>query len=70
MVQGHSRLLVSDWTEDHVLAWLAEEGLDELVSVFKSNNIDGPELLALTKDTLAKELHIGERKPLLVLCGL
>lgn len=52
-----------------MLAWLAEEGLDELVSVFKSNNIDGPELLALNKDTLAKELHIGERKPLLFLCG-
>ncbi|XP_076119651.1 WD repeat, SAM and U-box domain-containing protein 1-like [Alosa pseudoharengus] len=56
---GHSRLLVRDWTEEHVGAWLAEEGMDELVSAFKSHNIDGPELLSLTKDTLAKELHIG-----------
>ncbi|KAL2081459.1 hypothetical protein ACEWY4_023312 [Coilia grayii] len=55
---GHSRLLVSDWAEEHVAAWLADEGLEELVSIFRRHNIDGPELLGLTKDTLAKELHV------------
>ena len=60
---GHSGLLVSDWAEEHVAAWLAEEGLEELVSAFKGHNIDGPELLSLTRDTLARELSIGERKP-------
>ncbi|XP_031414047.1 WD repeat, SAM and U-box domain-containing protein 1 isoform X2 [Clupea harengus] len=55
---GHSGLLVSDWAEEHVAAWLAEEGLEELVSAFKGHNIDGPELLSLTRDTLARELSI------------
>lgn len=40
--------------------WLAEEGLEGLVDTFKANNIDGTELLGLTKETLASELHIGE----------
>lgn len=40
--------------------WLAEEGLQGLVEKFKANNIDGTELLSLTKETLASELAIGE----------
>ncbi|XP_024260203.1 WD repeat, SAM and U-box domain-containing protein 1 isoform X2 [Oncorhynchus tshawytscha] len=57
-LSGHSRLLVSDWSEEDVLAWLSEEGLEELVTTFTTNNIDGPELLCLTKETLASELSI------------
>lgn len=41
-------------------AWLLEEGLEGLVDKFRANNIDGTELLNLTKETLASELHIGE----------
>lgn len=41
-------------------AWLVEEGLEGLVDKFTANNIDGTELLSLTKETLASELHIGE----------
>lgn len=41
-------------------AWLVEEGLEGLVEKFKANNIDGTELLSLTKETLASELHVGE----------
>ena len=41
-------------------AWLVEEGLEGLVDRFRANNIDGTELLSLTKETLASELHIGE----------
>ncbi|XP_028256860.1 WD repeat, SAM and U-box domain-containing protein 1 [Parambassis ranga] len=65
---GRSKLLVSDWSEDDVSEWLAEEGLEGLVDKFKANNIDGTELLSLTKETLASELHIesvGMRSKLL-----
>ncbi|KAL4636217.1 WD repeat, SAM and U-box domain-containing protein 1 isoform X2 [Arapaima gigas] len=57
---GHRSLMVSDWSEDDVSAWLHEEELEVLVDTFKANNIDGPELLGLSKETLAEELHIGE----------
>uniref|UniRef100_A0A8C4GSQ5 WD repeat, SAM and U-box domain-containing protein 1 n=1 Tax=Dicentrarchus labrax TaxID=13489 RepID=A0A8C4GSQ5_DICLA len=53
-----SKLLVSDWSEEDVSVWLAEEGLEGLVGTFTANNIDGTELLNLTKETLASELHI------------
>uniref|UniRef100_A0A3B4D0Q6 WD repeat, SAM and U-box domain-containing protein 1 n=1 Tax=Pygocentrus nattereri TaxID=42514 RepID=A0A3B4D0Q6_PYGNA len=55
---GHSRKMVTDWTEEDVSAWLQEEGLDVLVNTFKANNIDGPELITLTKDTLSTDLNI------------
>uniref|UniRef100_A0A3P8TGS1 WD repeat, SAM and U-box domain-containing protein 1 n=1 Tax=Amphiprion percula TaxID=161767 RepID=A0A3P8TGS1_AMPPE len=51
---GHSRLLPPDWSEEDVQSWLSEEGLEELVSVFKANNIDGPELIQLSKETAAE----------------
>ncbi|XP_033839066.1 WD repeat, SAM and U-box domain-containing protein 1 isoform X2 [Periophthalmus magnuspinnatus] len=55
---GPSKLMVSDWSEEDVSLWLGEEGLEGLVETFKSNNIDGTELLSLTKETLVSELHI------------
>lgn len=55
---GHSKLLVSDWSEEDVSTWLVEEGLEDLVDTFKANNIDGTELLNLNKDTLASELGV------------
>ncbi|XP_022596136.1 WD repeat, SAM and U-box domain-containing protein 1-like [Seriola dumerili] len=51
---GHSRLLVADWSEQDVQTWLREEGLEELVGNFKANNIDGPELSYLNKETAAE----------------
>uniref|UniRef100_A0A1A8RP86 WD repeat, SAM and U-box domain-containing protein 1 n=1 Tax=Nothobranchius rachovii TaxID=451742 RepID=A0A1A8RP86_9TELE len=56
---GRSKLLVADWSEEDVSEWLVEEGLGGLVDKFKANNIDGTELLRLTKETLASELSIG-----------
>lgn len=56
---GHSRLLLADWSEEDVQTWLCEEGLEELVSIFKVNNMDGLELSQLSKETAA-ELGIGE----------
>ncbi|KAM3877494.1 WD repeat, SAM and U-box domain-containing protein 1 [Diretmus argenteus] len=55
---GRSKLLVSDWSEEDVSAWLVDEGLEGLVDKFRANNIDGTELLSLTKDILASDLHI------------
>ncbi|XP_029981141.1 WD repeat, SAM and U-box domain-containing protein 1 isoform X2 [Sphaeramia orbicularis] len=55
---GRSKLLVSDWSEEDVSLWLVEERLEGLVDTFRANNIDGTELLCLTKETLASELHI------------
>uniref|UniRef100_A0A3Q2QAV9 WD repeat, SAM and U-box domain-containing protein 1 n=1 Tax=Fundulus heteroclitus TaxID=8078 RepID=A0A3Q2QAV9_FUNHE len=55
---GRSRLLVADWSEGDVSEWLAEEGLGGLADKFRANNIDGAELLSLTKETLASELGI------------
>ncbi|CAL8404644.1 unnamed protein product [Boreogadus saida] len=51
---GRSRLLVSDWSEEDVGAWLVEEGLEGLAVTFRANNIDGAELLGMTKDTLVE----------------
>lgn len=59
---GRLTLLVSDWSEQDVSSWLVEEGLKGLVDKFRANNIDGTELLSLTKETLASELHIGEEE--------
>ncbi|KAJ8350215.1 hypothetical protein SKAU_G00253450 [Synaphobranchus kaupii] len=55
---GHSGQLVGDWSEEDVQAWLREEGLEALVSTFGDNNIDGQELLGLSKESLATELNI------------
>lgn len=56
------RLTASDWSEKDVSSWLVEQGLEGLVDKFRANNIDGSELLSLTKETLASELHIGEER--------
>ncbi|KAL7881883.1 hypothetical protein AOLI_G00087320 [Acnodon oligacanthus] len=58
---GHYRKMVTDWMEDDVSAWLQEEGLDVLLNTFKANNIDGPELITLTKETLSTDLNIVTR---------
>lgn len=49
-----------DWSEDDVSAWLCAHDLKDLVGVFKMNNIDGRELLNLTKESLADDLKIGK----------
>ncbi|XP_078259965.1 WD repeat, SAM and U-box domain-containing protein 1 isoform X2 [Rhinoraja longicauda] len=52
---GHS---VQYWSEDEVRSWLSAEDLQELVVIFKSNNIDGQELLNLTEKNLVSDLKI------------
>lgn len=51
--------MVSEWSEEDVLSWLLKEGLEAVMDAFRSNNIDGEELLSLTKETLSSDLHIG-----------
>uniref|UniRef100_A0A8C7ARR0 WD repeat, SAM and U-box domain-containing protein 1 n=1 Tax=Neovison vison TaxID=452646 RepID=A0A8C7ARR0_NEOVI len=47
-----------DWSEEDVSVWLCAQGLSDLVGIFKMNNIDGRELLNLTKESLADDLKI------------
>ncbi|XP_021572003.1 WD repeat, SAM and U-box domain-containing protein 1 isoform X2 [Carlito syrichta] len=47
-----------DWSEEEVSMWLCAQGLKDLVDIFKRNNIDGKELLNLTKESLTDDLKI------------
>lgn len=49
-----------DWSEEDVSKWLRAQGLEDLVDIFRTNNIDGKELLHLTKESLAGDLKIGK----------
>uniref|UniRef100_H3DGE9 WD repeat, SAM and U-box domain-containing protein 1 n=1 Tax=Tetraodon nigroviridis TaxID=99883 RepID=H3DGE9_TETNG len=51
---GYSARLFSDWSEEDVQAWLREEGLQDLIGIFTTHNIDGAELTRLDKDTAAE----------------
>ncbi|NXS08944.1 WSDU1 protein, partial [Neodrepanis coruscans] len=57
-VENVSKEAVEDWSEDDVSAWLCAQDLADFVELFKMNNIDGKELLNLTKESLANELKI------------
>ncbi|NXM78192.1 WSDU1 protein, partial [Serilophus lunatus] len=56
--ESDSKVAVEDWSEDDVSAWLCAQDLADFVGLFKMNNIDGKELLNLTKESLANELKI------------
>ncbi|NXU46566.1 WSDU1 protein, partial [Drymodes brunneopygia] len=67
-VENESKVAVEDWSEDDVSAWLCAQDLADFVGLFKMNNIDGKELLNLTKESLANELKIeslGQRSKVL-----
>ncbi|XP_068101813.1 WD repeat, SAM and U-box domain-containing protein 1 [Hyperolius riggenbachi] len=49
---------IETWTEDDVQKWLSAEGLTDAEQPFTSNNIDGKELISLTKDILLNDLKI------------
>ncbi|NXQ70206.1 WSDU1 protein, partial [Quiscalus mexicanus] len=57
-VENESKVAIEDWSEDDVSAWLCAQNLADFVGLFKMNNIDGKELLNLTKESLANELKI------------
>nr|KAF6498564.1 WD repeat, sterile alpha motif and U-box domain containing 1 [Rousettus aegyptiacus] len=56
--EDHLKHFTEDWSEDDVSAWLCAQDLKDLVDIFKMNNIDGRELLNLTKECLADDLKI------------
>ncbi|KAF7235229.1 Protein TANC1 [Varanus komodoensis] len=56
---------VDNWSEEEVSVWLCTHNLQDLVDIFKRNNIDGKELLSLTKESLADDLKIGLRSKVL-----
>uniref|UniRef100_A0A803VF37 WD repeat, SAM and U-box domain-containing protein 1 n=1 Tax=Ficedula albicollis TaxID=59894 RepID=A0A803VF37_FICAL len=58
IVENESKVAVENWSEDDVSAWLCAQDLADFVGLFKMNNIDGKELLKLTKESLANELKI------------
>ncbi|XP_029461414.1 WD repeat, SAM and U-box domain-containing protein 1 isoform X3 [Rhinatrema bivittatum] len=62
ILESRSQSHIEDWSEDEVSAWLSAEGLTDLVNIFKVNNIDGKELLSLTKENLANDLNIDPWK--------
>ncbi|KAM4776767.1 WD repeat, SAM and U-box domain-containing protein 1 isoform 3-T8 [Cyanocitta cristata] len=67
-IENESKVAVEDWSEDDVSAWLCAQDLADFVGLFKMNNIDGKELLNLTKESLANELKIeslGQRSKVL-----
>ncbi|XP_043930685.1 WD repeat, SAM and U-box domain-containing protein 1 [Protopterus annectens] len=53
-----SNLSIKDWSEKEVSDWLSAERLEDLVEIFMKNNIDGKELLDITKESLQKELKV------------
>ncbi|XP_042303084.1 WD repeat, SAM and U-box domain-containing protein 1 isoform X1 [Sceloporus undulatus] len=52
------KIAVDNWSEEDVSAWLCRHDLKDLVEIFKRNNIDGKELLSLTKEGLTDDLKI------------
>uniref|UniRef100_A0A9L0IQF7 WD repeat, SAM and U-box domain-containing protein 1 n=1 Tax=Equus asinus TaxID=9793 RepID=A0A9L0IQF7_EQUAS len=56
--EDQPKQFIEDWSEDDVSAWLCAQGLEDLTGLFKMNNIDGRELLNLTKESLADDLKI------------
>ncbi|XP_006872093.1 PREDICTED: WD repeat, SAM and U-box domain-containing protein 1 isoform X2 [Chrysochloris asiatica] len=57
-MEDQLKQFTEDWSEEDVSVWLCEQSLNDLVDIFKMNNIDGKELLNLTKESLADDLKI------------
>ncbi|KFV76734.1 WD repeat, SAM and U-box domain-containing protein 1, partial [Struthio camelus australis] len=58
IIENESEMAVENWSEEDVSTWLHAQGLTDLVEIFQMNNIDGKELLDLTKESLMNELKI------------
>lgn len=69
-VENASKVAVEDWSEDDVSAWLCAQDLADFVGLFKRNNIDGKELLNLTKESLINELKIGKSTGMQIVLNL
>lgn len=54
--------LISKWSCDEVVNWLAEIGLGDLGHIFESNEISGEKLATITDKILLTDLSIGNEK--------
>ncbi|EGD81579.1 hypothetical protein PTSG_11865 [Salpingoeca rosetta] len=52
---------VEQWSEDDVVAWLAQEKFDAMVPAFQREHVDGTLLMALSDDMLANEMGVANR---------
>lgn len=52
--------LISKWTCEDVVNWLAEIGLGDLGHVFESKEISGEKLATMTEKSLIGDLGIGK----------
>lgn len=59
-LEDEPKMSIENWSEEDVSVWLCAQGLKDLVGIFKMNNIDGKELLSLTKHSLTNDLKIGK----------
>ncbi|XP_073401791.1 WD repeat, SAM and U-box domain-containing protein 1 isoform X2 [Dendrobates tinctorius] len=57
-IKRKPNISIESWTEEDVRTWLVNESLAEVEHQFTTNNIDGKELLGLTKDSLLHDLKI------------
>ncbi|XP_037767986.1 WD repeat, SAM and U-box domain-containing protein 1 isoform X1 [Chelonia mydas] len=57
-LEDEPKMSIENWSEEEVSVWLCAQGLKDLVGIFKMNNIDGKELLSLTKHSLTNDLKI------------
>jgi len=70
-IENDSKIRTAEnWSEDDVSAWLCAQGFAELVGLFKANNIDGKELVNLTRESLIHELKIGKSTEIQIVCNL
>ena len=51
---------VDQWSVEEVCGFLAQQGLSEYVGVFRSNAIDGEELVNLDDNSMKSALKMGE----------
>ena len=51
--------MISKWTSEEVVHWLAEIGLGDLGHKFESNDIMGEQLIRLNEAELISQLNIG-----------
>nr|XP_032651006.1 WD repeat, SAM and U-box domain-containing protein 1 isoform X3 [Chelonoidis abingdonii] len=58
-LEDEPKISTENWSEEEVSVWLCAQGLKDLVGIFKMNNIDGKELLSLTKHSLSNDLKIA-----------
>ena len=51
--------MISKWTSENVVNWLAEIGLGDLGHIFESKEVSGTQLIHLNDTVLANDLGIG-----------